>query len=195
MPLIFDALSPPRQYKFWSAYVVVIVVTGGLLFLVGVPSMWTRDFSLGGILTIHASFFVMGAMRYVTIRQMRYYSDRLVAHIISDPVTGLPSIVALREVLRRSDPNLLCILTISNFRELSTIFGYSFAENLLSVAAARLSEGATALGGSGLQAQAQRFRLSSPSVSGRFRRPDSRRPQPRHGRIPGIAGQNDRVEL
>ncbi len=147
-PLIFDALSPPKQYKLWSAYLVAVVVAGGLLFLAGVPSMWTRDFSLGGILTIHASFFVIGAMRYETIRQMRYYTGRLVSHIISDPVTGLPSIVALREALRRADPSLLCIVTISNFRELSTIFGYSFAENLLTAAAARLSEGATALGGS-----------------------------------------------
>lgn len=148
MPLIFDALSPPRQYRFWLSYVVAVVVVAGLLFLAGVPSMWAKDFSLGGTLTIHASFFVLWVMRYVTSRQMRYYTDKLVAHIISDPATGLPSIVALREALRCDGTRLLCIVTIGNFRQLSAIFGYSFAENVLMAAAARLSAAAIALGGS-----------------------------------------------
>ena len=110
--------------------------------------MWTKDFRLGGILTIHSAFLILWVMRYVTNHQINFYIDTLISQIISDPLTGLPSIVALREALQKGGLKLLCVVTIGNFGDLVTIFGYSFAENVLTLAATRLSVGAKALGGS-----------------------------------------------
>ncbi len=148
MPPIFDTLVSRREYRYWLAYAMIVVALAGLSFLVGRPSMWHRDFSLGGTLTVHASFFVLWVMCYVTSRQMHYYNDKLISYVINDPVTGLRSILALRKALAQEGSHLLCLVTIGNFGELSTIFGYSFTENVLKAAAEQLSKGASASKGS-----------------------------------------------
>lgn len=147
MPLIFNVLATPESYVYWLAYAISFVALAGAAFLAGVPSMWTRDFNLGGILVIHSAFLALWVMRYVTHSQMLRFIDRLADQVLSDPVTGLPSIVALRKRDETKEPKLLCIVTIGNFWDLSTIFGYSFVENVLALAAERLAGAVASLGG------------------------------------------------
>lgn len=147
MPPLFDVLAPARQYLRWLAYAVAIVAATAFSFLAGISSMWGRDFSLGGILTIHASFFVTWVLIYVTRRQMQYYMNRLAGFVVTDQTTGLPSIAAFRESLKRGETTLVSIITVGNYGELSTLFGYFFAENVLKTAAVRLAEGAKTLNG------------------------------------------------
>lgn len=147
MPAEFNALAPSRHYKYWLAYMVTVVVIGGLFPLLGLPSQWIADFRIGGFAVIHSAFAIILVMHYVMARQLLYYIEQIVAHIVRDPATGLPSIVALREALEKEGSKLLFIVTIANFKELATLFGNAFAENVIVSASKRLAASCASLGG------------------------------------------------
>ncbi|MCE5256516.1 MAG: GGDEF domain-containing phosphodiesterase [Spirochaetaceae bacterium] len=90
----------------------------------------------------------------------------MTSFIMTDGVTGLPSIVAYRESVLPSQPTLVAIVRLDNFSELSALFGYSFAENALKLAANRLSEVRLKLDGSAFRLRNNDFGFLKPLAEG-----------------------------
>lgn len=138
MPAIFDSLSPRRWYWHWFAYAVAVVTAVVFSPLVGLQSSWIEDFSPRIIYMLHGAFLVLWALRHVTRLQMQKYTAELADNIVRDKATGLPTIVAFRDALENNKSTFVGLITVSNFRELSTLFGYSVSIEVLSIAAMRL---------------------------------------------------------
>ncbi|MFZ2780450.1 MAG: GGDEF domain-containing protein, partial [Rectinemataceae bacterium] len=152
MPLLVTALSPQKEKLIWQLYTSAAIVLANVLPLFGISSSWRSDFTTGGILAIHAAVTCVAALGLVFDSKRTHDLDTQAAHILTDFETGLPSHVALEGALRTENESIVCIVSIDNFYELSTFFGYEFAGEILIFAANRLAEESRKLGG-------QAFRL------------------------------------
>ncbi|MCX7028113.1 MAG: GGDEF domain-containing protein [Spirochaetes bacterium] len=152
MPAIFDTLVRASQYRFWLAYVLFFASVPILSFFAGYPSMWFRDFPTRTIAIIHLVFIILWVLRNITSNQLMNYADEITGGIIRDKGTGLSTIVMFRRSFIPGKEYFMALVSIGNFRELSTLFGYSITGDLLSSAASRLKAAASDL-------DAQVFRL------------------------------------
>lgn len=144
---LFDGLAPSRWYWHWCAYAMLVVAATVFSFLVGLPSSWIRDFPPRVIQILHTSFFVLWILRYLTRLQMGTYMAELAETIVKDKATGLPTLVAFKDALRKGEKTFVCLIAVGNFRELSSLFGYSVSTEVLSIAASRLKEAESLLAG------------------------------------------------
>lgn len=147
LPPLMDALSKPEQRNGWFVYGAAFVVAAGLLPILGVPNAWTRYYNPGRIVTVHAAFVAVGAMSWVVGSQRARHFERMILDVLFDHSSRLPSIVSFREDARRSGRAAVFIVAIRNFSELSSMFGYGLAEDILRLTARRLESAADALGG------------------------------------------------
>jgi EAL domain-containing protein (putative c-di-GMP-specific phosphodiesterase class I)/GGDEF domain-containing protein len=152
MPAILDTIVSPRHYLFWAFYSFLFVAVPVLSVLVGYPSMWYHDFSVHTIVIIHLAFIVMWILKAITRNQLMSYADEISGGIVKDKVTGLPTIAVFRDSIAPGGEYFMAIVSIGNFRDLSTLFGYSITGELLTSAASRLNLAAADL-------DAQVFRL------------------------------------
>lgn len=152
MPAVFDSLLPESQYWGWLAYALALVALPLLSGLFGLPSMWTRDFSAREILILHMAFISLWILRKITRNQLLSYADEIAGGIVRDKLTGLSTVVVFNDVFTPGERYLMALVFIGNFRELSTLFGYSITGDLLSSASSRLLAVASDLDG-------QAFRL------------------------------------
>jgi EAL domain-containing protein (putative c-di-GMP-specific phosphodiesterase class I)/GGDEF domain-containing protein len=144
---IFDSLAPPRWYWHWFVYAILVVAATLFSYLVGYPSSWLRDFSPRVIQILHTTFFVLWFLRYLIRIQMESYLTELAENIVKDKATGLPSLVVFKQALKKGEPTFVSLIAVSNFRELSSLFGYSVSTEVLSIVASRLKEAEKRLGG------------------------------------------------
>lgn len=144
---LFDSLAPPRWYWYWGAYAIIIVAATLFSYLVGLPSSWISDFNPRVIQILHTTFIVLWILRYLIRIQMDSYMTELAENIVKDKATGLPSLVVFKEALKKGEPTFVCLIAVSNFRELSSLFGYSVSSEVLSIVASRLKEAEKLLGG------------------------------------------------
>ena len=144
---LFDSLAPQRWYWYWCAYATTVVAATVLSFLVGLPSSWMADFTPRVIRILHTAFIVLWFLRYLTRIQMDTYMTELADTIVKDKATGLPTLVAFKDALRKGENTFVCLIAVGNFRELSSLFGYSVSTEVLSIAASRLKEAEKLLDG------------------------------------------------
>jgi EAL domain-containing protein (putative c-di-GMP-specific phosphodiesterase class I)/GGDEF domain-containing protein len=144
---IFDSLAQPRWYWHWFVYAVLVVAAALFSYLVGYPSSWIRDFSPRVIQILHTTFFVLWFLRYLIRIQMESYLTELAENIVKDKATGLPSLVVFKESLKKGERTLVCLIVVGNFRELTSLFGYSVSTEVLTMVAARLNEAEKTLQG------------------------------------------------
>ncbi|HEY9055474.1 MAG TPA: EAL domain-containing protein [Rectinemataceae bacterium] len=147
MPLIFDSLTPKPRYAWWLVYALVFVAASAFSYLGPYPSAWHRDFEPHSVLIFHLSFAAIWIMSYVVRRQVIAYVDEISGGIIRDKTTGLPTLAVYRESIQAGEDCFTAIVTISNFRELTTLFGYSIAGNIIVSAAKRLTEASASFDG------------------------------------------------
>ena len=152
MPAVLDSIVRPRHYLFWVSYSLLFVAIPALSILVGYPSMWFHDFSIRTIIIIHLAFIILWILRTITRTQLMSYADEISGGIIRDKVTGLPTLAVFREVISPGSEYFMAIVSIGNFRDLSTLFGYSITGDLLIAAASKLMQATSDL-------DAQVFRL------------------------------------
>ncbi len=145
LPPIFDSLASNRRYWAWEGYALFHLLIPLLSASFGFPSHWNRDFPARTVVILHASLFVLWAMRSVSRRQMMRNAAELADAIVKDRLTGLPSLVAFKDYLEKEGTTFVALITIGNFHELSILFGYTVSSGVLAVAASRLREAATAL--------------------------------------------------
>lgn len=144
---IFDSLAQPRWYWHWFVYAILVVAATLFSYLVGYPSSWLRDFSPRVIQILHTTFFVLWFLRYLIRIQMESYLTELAENIVKDKATGLPSLVVFRNALKKGERTLVCLIVVGNFRELTSLFGYSVSTEALAMVAARLKEAEKTLQG------------------------------------------------
>jgi EAL domain-containing protein (putative c-di-GMP-specific phosphodiesterase class I)/GGDEF domain-containing protein len=138
MPVIFDTLAKPSQYWPWLIYAVLCVAVPAFSSFFGLPSMWLHDFAPRTVLVVHLAFAALWMLSNVTRNQLLSYADEISGGIIQDKVTGLSTIVVFRKAIVTGNEYFMAIVSIENFRELSTLFGYSITGDLLQAAASRL---------------------------------------------------------
>jgi len=157
MPPIFDSLSPRRWYWHWFSYAVAVVAAVLFSSFFGLKSSWVEDFSPRVIFMMHGAFLVLWALRHVTRLQMQKYTAELADNIVRDKATGLPTIVAFRDALEQRKNTFVSLVAVSNFRELSTLFGYSLSMEVLSIAAFRLAKMQESMGGKAFRLRGHDF--------------------------------------
>jgi EAL domain-containing protein (putative c-di-GMP-specific phosphodiesterase class I) len=145
LPPIFDSLASNRRYWAWEGYALFHILVPLFSVNFGFPSHWNRDFPARTVVILHASLFVLWAMRSVSRRQMFRNVAELADAVLKDRHTGLPSLVAFKDHLEKEGRSFVALITIANFHELSILFGYTVSSGVLAVAASRLREAATAL--------------------------------------------------
>lgn len=149
MPFIVDILAPDKYFKQWRLYYWAVALIAALLPVTGVAaSRWSVDFKAGGFYTIYASFALLCMISGMVRRHSRKDMEKMESFIVTDRMTGLPSIIAYRETLLPARPTFVAVVCLDNFGEISTLFGYSFAGIALKIAANKLSEVKTSMNGS-----------------------------------------------
>jgi EAL domain-containing protein (putative c-di-GMP-specific phosphodiesterase class I) len=166
MPPVFDNLSPKRWYWFWCFYALTFAATPVIAQLLDIPLAWTKDFSLRVSLTIHLAFLALWVFRYITRRQLLSYTEAFARNIVRDEATGLPTLVVMKNSVAKDVRTAVAILTIGNFRELSTLFGYSIVSELLKSAADRIKIASRAVGGKAFRLRGHDFGLLVPLAPG-----------------------------
>ncbi len=166
MPLIFDALTPKPRYRWWLVYCIIFVAASALSFLSPYPSAWHKDFPPHTVLIFHLSFVGIWIMSYVVRRQVLAYADEISGGIIRDKTTGLSTIAVYKESLKAGEDYFTAIVTISNFRELTTLFGYSIAGSILVSAADRLTEASARFEGRVFRLRGHDLGFSKPLAAG-----------------------------
>jgi len=163
---IFDSLAPRRWYWHWCAYAVLVVVATLFSYLVGYPSSWITDFSPRVIRMLHTTFIVLWVMRYLIRLQVDDYMHELADTIVKDKATGLPSLVVFKDSLKEGENTFVCLITAGNFRELTSLFGYSVSTELLSIVASRLKEAERLLQGRAFRMRGHDFGFIHPLDDG-----------------------------
>jgi len=157
LPPFFDNLAPRRYYWAWFSYALAIVVFSLSSSLLGYPSAWARDFTPAVTLMLHVAYLILWALRYVTRRQIERSMVEFADSAVKDKLTGLPGLVAFRDSFSGNRRLLVCLIGVSNFRELSALFGYSLSTEVLSIAASRLLETEARLGGNAFSLRGHDF--------------------------------------
>jgi len=166
MPPVFDTLAPKRWYWFWCFYALTFVAAPGMARLLDIPLAWSKDFSLRVSLTLHLAFLSLWVLRYITRRQLLSYTEAFARNIVRDEATGLPTLVVMKNSVAKDVKTTVAILTIGNFRELSTLFGYSIVSELLKSAAERIKTAAQSVGGKAFRLRGHDFGLLVPLAPG-----------------------------
>jgi EAL domain-containing protein (putative c-di-GMP-specific phosphodiesterase class I) len=148
MPPVFDTLSPKKWYWFWLSYALTFVLTPGIAYMLDIPTAWSLDFSPRMAVVVHVAFLALWVLRFVTRSQLLSYANELAENVVKDSATGLPTLAVLGESIVPGRKTCVAIVTVGNFRQLSTLFGYSIASELLHSAAERLVKATGNLGGS-----------------------------------------------
>ncbi|MCE1196255.1 bifunctional diguanylate cyclase/phosphodiesterase [bacterium] len=157
IPPFFDNLAPRRTYWAWFSYALAVVTLVLCSSLFGYPSAWEYDFTIAIALMLHMAFLILWALRYVTRRQIERYMVEFADGAVKDKLTRLPTLVAFRDSFGGGRRLLVCLIAVSNFRELSTLFGYSLSTEVLLIAATRLRETEAQLGGSAFSLRGHDF--------------------------------------
>jgi EAL domain-containing protein (putative c-di-GMP-specific phosphodiesterase class I) len=144
---IFDSLAQPRWYWYWFFYAVLVVGATLFSYIIGYPSSWISDFSPRVIQILHTTFFVLWFLRYLIRIEMESYLTELAENIVKDKATGLPSLVVFRNALEKGQRTFVCLIAVGNFRELTSLFGYSVSTEVLAIVASRLKEAEKTLRG------------------------------------------------
>ena len=147
MPPVFDTLSPKKWYWFWLSYALTFVAVPGIAYFLDIPTAWSLDFSPRIAIVLHVAFLALWVLRFVTRNQLLRYANELAENVVKDSATGLPTLAVLGESIIPGRKTCVAIVSIGNFRELSTLFGYSIASELLFSAAERLVQATGSLGG------------------------------------------------
>jgi EAL domain-containing protein (putative c-di-GMP-specific phosphodiesterase class I) len=147
MPPVFDTLSPKKWYWFWLSYALTFVAVPGIAYFLDIPTAWSLDFSPRIAIVLHVAFLALWVLRFVTRNQLLRYANELAENVVKDSATGLPTLAVLGESIIPGRKTCVAIVSIGNFRELSTLFGYSIASELLCSAAERLVQATGSLGG------------------------------------------------
>jgi EAL domain-containing protein (putative c-di-GMP-specific phosphodiesterase class I)/GGDEF domain-containing protein len=147
MPPIVEVLSPRKQKQLWLIYSSAFIFIANAVALFGVTTSWTRDYTPKDIVVLHAATSIIAVLSYIRDRQSIRNLEAQALNIIRDERTGLPTMAAMGEALRTEAANIVCVVSIDNFYELSVLFGYEFCEEIVACAASRLAETVRNLGG------------------------------------------------
>lgn len=159
---IFDSLAQPRWYWHWFVYAVLVVTATLFSYLIGYPSSWISDFSPRVIQILHTTFLVLWLLRYLTRIQMESYLTELAENIVKDKATGLPSLVVFKNALKKGERTFVCLIAVGNFRELTSLFGYSVSTEVLAIVASRLKEAEKTLRGRAFRMRGHDFGFINP---------------------------------
>lgn len=131
IPLVFALSGLPGALK-WFLFLLLSIAVLLILRLTGIINSIPLYINLSVIPMSFATLIVMFAITYYGHKQYEKIIKKLVLSIAYDSSTGLPNKDSFMRCMRELDKSIIAILQITNFKNLSVIFGYEFSENILS---------------------------------------------------------------
>lgn len=138
MPFAFS-LAGLRQGVEWSLLFAAGVVGVGLASEFGVLPPWNLTLDVNAGIMLGIGIAVNLVLMIANQNQTRGFLGKLFRYLIFDESTGLPNKNTLLNSIPADREFILAIVDISNFSEISSLFGYEVAENILFFAANEIS--------------------------------------------------------
>lgn len=166
-PLLLGMLSDSvRGSARWALYYVGLLGAVSILPAIGVPNNWSSRFRPEGIAIIYSSAALIGFMSFLGARNQRGMLRDSVEKLTFDKVTGLPTIRVFHQDFSEGTRSIVGILRAGNYKELSTLFGYDFTEEILQRTARKLREALAGVGARAYRLHGHDFGILLPYPSG-----------------------------
>ncbi|MBP7459788.1 MAG: EAL domain-containing protein [Candidatus Delongbacteria bacterium] len=119
-----------RQGRIYSLIFLLLASIPILMIYTGILD-YHLSLTLSQYLVIGAIYLINYAFMEVSERRHEYYLSVIIEKLTHDHDTGLPTKEVLLHSLDPNQPSMLMIVSIENFSELVTVYGYELSERII----------------------------------------------------------------